>query len=134
MKTYSLPLSCFLLILAAAITLACGSRMLKSVSLSPPSANASGNPVQFTATGYYNMGPMTVTPLEALWGVCYQGNFTSAVSVSQNGLAQCGAGSVGTYTVWADAPSGSTGPCSQHISACGVADCQITGAAQLTCP
>lgn len=58
MRKYGLSVS-FLAILVIAITLACGSspRILQSVSLSPPTADARGNPVQFTATGYFNDNP-----------------------------------------------------------------------------
>ena len=136
MRNFGLPFSCFLLILAAAIALACGSspRILESVSISPPSADANGSPVQFTATGNYNGLPFQVSPLTATWGVCYQGNETSGVSVSKNGLAQCAAGAAGTFAVWASAPSGSTGACPQACTACGGCGCQVTGTAQLTCP
>jgi hypothetical protein len=56
MRKYGLSVF-FLAVLAIAITLACGSspppRILQSVSLSPPTADAQGSPVQFTATGYF---------------------------------------------------------------------------------
>jgi len=143
MRDYGLPFSCFLLFLAAAIALACGSPaaprntngILTSVSISPPAADAQkyGGQVQFTATGYYSTPPSPVTPLTATWGACSQDNPTSGVSVSKNGLAQCAAGSVGTYTVWAFAPSGQT-VCPAFETACGGGGCQVTGTAQLTCP
>ena len=60
MRKYGLSVF-FLAVLALAITLACGSspppRILQSVSLSPPTADAQGSPVQFTATGYFNDQP-----------------------------------------------------------------------------
>jgi len=98
MKSYGLPFSCFLLFLAAAIALACGSPagprnttgILKSVSISPASADAQNYPlglVQFTATGQYTTAPFQVTPLTATWGACYQGSATNGVSVSSNGVA-----------------------------------------------
>jgi hypothetical protein len=132
-------------VLAIAITLAGGSPagpsnttgILKSVSISPGSADAQNYPfglVQFTATGYYTTPPFQVTPLMATWGACYQNQPTTGVSVSSNGLAQCAAGSVGTFTVWAFAPSGSKGPCPLIVNACGGGGCQVTGTAQLTCP
>jgi hypothetical protein len=74
-----------------------------------------------------------VTPLTATWGACYQDSPTSGVFVSTNGLAQCAAGSVGTYTVWAYAPSGQTA-CPNIVNACGGGGCQVVGTAQLTCP
>jgi len=142
MRSYGLP--CFFLLLALAVAvLACAAGpsnttgILKSVSISPASADAQNYPfglVQFTATGYYTTPPLQVTPLKATWGACYQGNPTTGVSVSKNGLAQCAAGSAGTFTVWAFAPSGSTGPCPAIVSACGGGGCQVTGTAQLACP
>jgi len=134
----------FVLIVAAAITLACGSPaaprntsgILQSVTISPATADAQNYPdgqVPFIATGYYTTPPLQVTPLTATWGACYQGNPTSGVSVSPKGLAQCSAGAVGTYTVWAFAPS-NAGICPLFVNACGGGGCQVTGTAQLTCP
>ena len=141
MREYGLSVY-FLAILAIAVTLACGSspagRILQSVSLSPPTANAQGSPVQFTATGYFDQQPSPVKPLTANWGACYQNQRTTAVSVSVDGLAQCAAGAVGTYTVWAWSENGSdscgaagtvpANPCG------GGGECQVTGTAELTCP
>jgi hypothetical protein len=141
MRKYGL--SVFLLaILAIAITLACGSspRILQSVSLNPPTADAQGNPIQFTATGYFNEQPATSKLPEASWGVCYQNQRTTAVSVSAEGAAQCAAGAVGTYTVWAVAQRGgdSCGPAGAvPFNPCpdaGTWGCQVVGTAQLTCP
>jgi len=144
MKSYGLLFSCFLLILVAAIALACGSPgprnttgILQSVSVVPANADAENFPlgmVPFTATGYFTTPPFQITPLPATWGACYQGNPTSGVTVSSGGVAQCVAGSVGTYTVWANAPSGSTGPCPAVCTSCGGCGCTVTGTAQLTCP
>ncbi len=143
MTKYGLSVS-ILAILTIAITLACGSspspRSLQSVSLSPPTADAQGNPVQFTATGYFNEQPSPATLTAANWGACYQNQRTTAVSVSAEGVAQCAAGAVGTYTVWAWAESaaGSCGGNNGEVPAnpCGgaSAQCQPTGTAQLTCP
>jgi len=47
---------------------------------------------QFTATGYFNEQPSSVTLSAANWGVCYQR--TTAVSVNTDGLAQCAAGAL----------------------------------------
>lgn len=141
MRKYG-PSVFFLAVLSIAITLACGSsptRALKSVSLSPQTADADGSPVQFTAMGYFNDQPLTAKLVSANWGACYQKQPTTAVSVSTNGLAQCAAGAVGTYTVWAWAESaaGSCGGNNGEVPAdlCGgVIPCQPTGTAQLTCP
>lgn len=131
----------FLLVLAAAIMLACGSssanRMLQSVTLSPATADGQSYPggqVQFTATGIYSARPSPVTPLSASWGACdLGGNSTSDVSVSASGIAECATGSVGTYTVWAFGSNPSKGTCGA-INACGGGCGRITGTAQLTCP
>jgi len=140
MKKYVLSVS-LLAILAIAITLACGSspRVLQSLSLSSPAADAQGNPVQFTATGYFNRQPSPVKLVSTNWGACYQNQRTSSVSVSANGLAQCAAGAVGTYTVWtwAESSADSCGGNNGEVPAnpCGGAgECQVTGTAQLTCP
>src|SRR5580704_8155355 len=64
MKTYGLSVFS-LAVLAMAISLACGSspqRVLKSVSLTPATANAGGSSVQFAATGYFNQQPSPVEP------------------------------------------------------------------------
>lgn len=141
MRKYG-PSVFFLAILAIALTLACGGsspRSLQSVILSPATADAQGNPVQFTATGYFNHQPSTATLTQANWGACYQNQSTTAVSVSTEGLAQCAAGATGTYTVWARAETAaySCGGNNGEVPAnpCGGASfCQITGTAQLTCP
>jgi len=143
MRSYGLPFSCFLLVLVAVIALACGSppapRSIQSLSISPATANADQYPngrVQFTAIGYYTKPPSPVKPQSATWGACYQSQQTTGVSVSKNGVAQCAAGSVGTYTVWAfvvqQPPPGYA--CPNVEDACGGGGCQVTGTAQLTCP
>lgn len=131
-----------LTVLAITVTWACGGaspRALQSVTLSPATADAQGNPVQFTATGYFNHQPSTATLTQANWGACYQNQRTTAVSVSTEGLAQCASGATGTYTVWAWAESAadSCGGNNGEVPAnpCGGASkCQPTGTAQLTCP
>jgi hypothetical protein len=69
MRKYGLSVS-FLDVLAIAIMLACGSspppRSLRSVSLSPATADAEGSPVQFTATGYFNDQPSSAKLLAPL--------------------------------------------------------------------
>jgi hypothetical protein len=142
MKNHGPQLLFCLLILAAAITLACGSsasRTLQSVSVSPPSADAQDFPngqVTFTATGYYSKSPSQVSPLTATWGACYQQAATTAITVSSSGVAQCMPGASGTYTVWAfdtkpTAPG--TANCNAETE-CGGGCGRVTGTAQLTCP
>lgn len=136
--TYSITV----LVLAASFTLACGGssntatqavRSIQSITISPATADAQNYPsgqVQFTATGYYNTQPSPVTPLSATWGVCEQNTPTTAVTVSNNGLAQCTSSAVGTYTVFAyDFPN----PTCLALTACG-GGCTVEGTAQLTCP
>ena len=126
---------------AAAFALSCGSgsdpnHMLQSITLSPATADAQDYPgglVQFTATGYYAVAPKTVTPLSACWGSCYNSASTTAITVSQSGVAQCASGAVGTFTVWANDPPGPTGVGCNAITACG-GGCMVSGTAQLTCP
>lgn len=130
-----------MLVVAASFSLAalsCGAsstgvRQLEAVTLSPAAANATDYPdgqVAFVATGHYNAAPITVSPLAARWGTCYQGGSTTAISVTQAGIAQCALGAVGSYTVWADDPP--LGISCNAITACG-GGCFVAGTAQLTC-
>ena len=105
------------LILLAAGIAACGGsvmnngRMLQSLTVTPASADAQnfpGGKVQFSATGTFNMAPVTVDSQAVLWSI---GNpFASPsptmpqASVSTTGLAQCN-GFVGTTLVEATAPT-----------------------------
>ena len=124
------------LVLLIAIALACGAsppqRTLQSITLAPATADANGEPVQFTATGIYNTQPIQVTPQSATWGACYQNASTTDVSVTSNGLAQCASGAMGTFTVFAYDTVGQV--CSGSVTACGGGGCYVTGTAQLTCP
>jgi hypothetical protein len=142
MRSLLVALSTFALGVAALLTLSCGSsansdpnRVLQSITLTPATADAQDYPngqVQFTATGFYNSVPNTVTPLSAGWGTCSDNAATTAVTVSQAGVAQCASGAVGTYTVWAnDYPSTNVG--CNAVNACG-GGCMVAGSAQLTCP
>lgn len=142
MKCYRAQFFLFLLVVAAAISLACGSssgsgRMLKSVTLSPATADAQeypGGQVQFIATGSYSAPPSPVEPLSATWGACEQnGSSTESVSVSASGLAQCATGAVGTYKVWGFDVNPGKATC-DAINACGGGCGRVTGTAQLTCP
>jgi|SRR5208282_222412 hypothetical protein len=143
MKHSALPfLFLFVLAVAAAITLACGSsspRTLQSVSITPATANAQDYPdgqVPFTAAGSYTHPPSPVTPISATWGACTtDGSATTAVTVSSNGVAQCASGASGTYQVWAFDMSLIPGTANCNvITACGGGCGRVTGTAQLTCP
>jgi hypothetical protein len=140
MRNLNLPIYFSLLLLAAVITLSCGTsssstRSIQSVSISPATATAQpGEQVQFTATGIFDAPPSPVTPVTATWGSCYQNAPTTAVTVSSNGIAQCASGASGTYTVWADVVQQGQRACPAYATACGGAGCVVTGTAQLTCP
>jgi hypothetical protein len=136
-----LALSIVSLCLLAAFTLACGSSTLsgainnksipQSIVVAPAIANAQDYPdgqVPFVATGYFQMPPSPVSPLQAGWGVCFQNSSTTEVSVTETGVAQCQAGAEGAYTVFASRMT----TCNV-INACG-GGCQVSGFATLTCP
>lgn len=140
MKRLRPHFSLLVLVLAAALTLACGSsasRTLQSVAISPASADAKSFPggmVQFTATGTYAAPPSPVTPLAATWGTCDQGgNVTTEVSVSASGVARCTSGAAGTYKVWAFGLNIDGATCNVE-TACGGGCGRVPGTAQLTCP
>lgn len=111
-------------------------RELKAININPTAAQPSGSAttVQFTATGVWTAAPTSVTPQGANWGACLNGTPTSDVTVTSTGLATCGADAKGTYTVWAWAPSGGTGPQCTAVTACGAGCGRVNGTAQLTCP
>ncbi|MGA9307333.1 MAG: hypothetical protein WBW31_18155 [Candidatus Sulfotelmatobacter sp.] len=149
MKKLPIGLLSFALLLLASAVLSCGTTstalpcgtspassganagQLHSITLCPATADArdyADGQVQFTAIGFYVNPPSKVAPQPATWGACYQNTPTTEVSVSGNGLAQCGSGAAGTYTIFADDPTNclSVGPCGTG--------CFVTGNAQLTCP
>jgi hypothetical protein len=140
MRNYGF-LFCFMgLILAAAITLACGSaasqaQIAQSLSISPLTADAQDYPngqVQYTAMATYKNQPGQVK-VQPTWGACFQSNATNAVTVSSTGVAQCTAGASGIYTVWGYVMSGDQ-VCPASINACGSGGCRVTGTAALSCP
>jgi hypothetical protein len=127
-----------LLVLAASITLACGSnpqRQIESLTVSPSSADAPQ--VQFTATGTYTRPPVTVSPLQANWVVVdVTGHQATEVSISTSGLAQCASGASGVYTVGAwvtllGPPGAMCEVLTPFGNPCGDS---VIGFAQLTCP
>jgi len=149
MRSHGLPSFFFLLVLAIAITLACGSPMSpssqncssnpavanpdmpQSITLCPAVADARDYPdgqVQFTAIGSYKAPPSPALPEPVVWGACQQNQFTTGVTVSSTGVAQCASGASGTYTVWA---TGGPVLCNV-ITPCG--QCGATGQAKLKCP
>lgn len=127
-----------LLTFLAFVLLACGSssHMLQTVTVTPATADAQNFPseqVQFTATGHFNSTPMSVSPLSATWGACFQSAATTAVTVTANGIAECTSGATGTFTIWAFSSNPSQVNCNA-ITACGGGCGRITGTAELTCP
>jgi hypothetical protein len=116
-------------------SLGCGGNSLKSVTVSPASAEAQNFPngqVQFTATGVYS-GSSHPAPVNNLsWcigsssGLC-NGNIASAATVDGKGLAQCLPSRTGTVTVIAGTGGAIGMPDTGHQFA-------VFGTAQLTCP
>ncbi|HTW57968.1 MAG TPA: hypothetical protein VMD99_07560 [Terriglobales bacterium] len=147
MRTFGPQWFFFLFLLAAAITLACGSSQhamtgcgsvagsnttgsLQSVSVCPATADAqqySDGEVPFAAVGVYSTQPSPASLTAVVWGVCQQGQPTDLVTVTETGVAKCGAGASGTYTVWATGT-----PVCNVVGPCGA--CGPTGKAELTCP
>ena len=137
-----------LLLVAAAIALACGSpsssqsstRTLTSITVSPASPEAANYPdgeVPLSATGFFNLPPSPVTPISVQWGTCTQAGMPAEVSVTLNGIAQCAPGAVGTFPVTATVPPSNTNVMCGALMACGSSgtDCAgVHGAAKLTCP
>ena len=140
MENVRLTLSFFALVLAGSLlTLSCGAgqTQLQSMSLNPTAADAkdySGGLVQFIATGYYINPTHTVTPQSANWVPCQNNSPTNDVSVNTSGVAQCGAGASGTYSIdaWNPLTGSGTYNCPAQ-NACG-GGCTIEATAQLTCP
>jgi len=139
-KKIAAPNSLSVLILTgtlAVISCGAGQTQLQSMSLSPAVADAKDYPdgkVLFTATGYYINPPHTVTPQSANWIAC-QGNApTNAISVTNVGVAQCGSGASGTYSInaWNPLTGSGTYSCPAQ-NACG-GGCSIEAMAQLNCP
>jgi hypothetical protein len=128
----------FLLLLAAAIMLACGSgtaHIPQSVTVSPATAVASNGQAQFTATAYFNVMPSPVTPAAATWSACnFANGDNSEVTVSTTGLAQCSAGPSRTYMIFAFVPDPTfKGVCNTESLPCGGSCGGVVGVATLTC-
>ena len=141
MEKFRFGLSFLALVLAASFALlSCGSgshSQLQSITVSPATADAQAYPdgeVPFTATGSFIHPSRTVTPQSANWVACQQNEPTTAVSVSQGGVAQCASGATGTYSIkaWDTLISPGVLNC-PSTNACG-GGCTVVGTAQLTCP
>lgn len=154
MRSYGLLFFSFLLVLAGAIALACGSPVshiapscspvptttnsigLQSVTVCPAAADAKDYPdgeIQFVAIGTFNTAPSPALPTPVYWGACQQNQPTTGVTVSNTGVAQCASGASGNYTVWAYGLNDQK-VCPEFVGPCGTGGCQVTGTAQLTCP
>jgi hypothetical protein len=121
----------------AMVPIACGDpatmappsgRRLETITISPATADAQGQAVQFTATGHWSAAPLTTTPQPAQWGACQNNAATTEVTVSSSGTAACASGAKGAFTVFAYDPTNCNA-----ITVCG-GGCTILGTAQLTCP
>jgi len=114
------------------ICLGCGSgsnpRMLQSISLT--ASPAGNNAIQYTATGYYNQAPKTMTPLPAFWGIYWPLGAQSGPTITQDGLAQCIAEAPGTYQIEVLAPADPSIPISQLLTAKKF----VVAYTQITCP
>jgi hypothetical protein len=113
-----------------------GNHQLRSVSISPATADAKnypGSQVQFSATGSFGGEPSQ--PLKSpqiTWctgsdnGMC-AGNIIQGATVDQNGLAQCNPSFTGTANIMAGTYTPATHPDAGPTL-------KIFGVAQLTCP
>jgi hypothetical protein len=109
-------------------------RLLVAVSVNPtvvdPIHFPSGQ-VQFTASGNFNMAPMTENPMTNVMWTVDRPAFSNApdlghATISQTGLAQCAVGFIGTVQVFATAPANPGQPLSQSN--------QMAGTARMNCP
>lgn len=117
---------------------ACGTHQLRSVSLSPASADARNFPsgqVSFIATGIFSdsMSPVPLTSNEIFWcvgsstGSCV-GNLNAGATLGQNGVGQCNPNFSGTITILAGTHSSAMVNPDQGLQL------KIFGTAQLACP
>lgn len=133
-------------ILLVAVAACGGGRQLRSLSVTPSSADAKnfpGGEVQFSAAGTFSHppSPVPVTSPEILWcyggtasaasptaGVC-AGNVAQFASVDQTGLAQCSPSAPGpiTVSILAGVPETAMNPDAGPTL-------KVFGSAQLTCP
>jgi|ERR1019366_6605928 hypothetical protein len=149
MRYYGLSSFFFLLVLAVAMTQACGSpashispncksaptasndSMPESITLCPAVADTQDYPngqVQFIAIGSFQTSPSPALLKPQLWGACQDNSPTTVVSISNLGLAQCESGASGTYSVFASDMTNCLA-----ISPCGTG-CFVSGYGELTCP
>jgi len=135
MQRQTAPIFCLVMI-AIAGAVGCGSmnpssnRVLKSMTLSPASADAqsSQGQVQFTATGTFSKAP---SPAPVPFAPPFTGTWFSSNSnvatITQSGLATCVSGAAGTVNIMATASTNS-GTGTQGTST------SVSASATLTCP
>ena len=109
------------------------SRQLQSIMVTPATATATSTSggVQFTATGMYNMNPMSVMSPPVVWSLMPFGSAQpqpAGVSLDANGMAHC-SGFVGTIPIVATAPMDPNTPLSMMT----MMTRNVSGMAQLTC-
>ena len=120
---------------AVALLTACGNQGLKSLTVTPPSADAKSSPngqVQFTAMGSY-AGSSQATVVKALWWNVQPWTTVPTAPtfvIDSNGMASCLGVISGTFTVWATTPTDQTLPLSKVT----VNTKQLSATAQITCP
>ena len=122
-------------LVCCAACLSCGtaaSRSLQTITLSPEAVASVQGAVQFTATDHWNASPRDTPPLAPVWGVCQGDEKATDVSITTSGIATCGKGAAGPYTVFVEDPSADSGPVCNVIDPCG-RGCQKMASAQLTC-
>jgi len=133
-----LPIATLSLVILMSTGCGNGNRELKSITVTPDAADAqkfSGGLVQFSAVGNYDEPPTPAALTSVSWcaspgpGVCVGINVKPGVTIDQNGLARCEAGSAGTWTINASSPP------TQASSPGGEIGANIVfGSATFTCP
>ncbi len=129
------------LCLLCAACLSCGSSTgLKSVTITPATADAKSSPngqVQFTAMGTSH-GSTGSVPVNVRWWnsrpwfTAPTPTPANEINIDDNGIATCTniPGLSGTFTIWATAPKDQSIDPSQMKQSTP----QVTGVAQMTCP
>jgi len=109
-------------------------RLLVAISVNPTVVDPIHFPngqVQFTASGNFNMAPMTEDPMTNVMWTVDRPAFSNApdlghATITQTGLAQCAVGFIGTVQVFATAAANPSQPLSQNN--------QMVATARMNCP
>jgi hypothetical protein len=117
----------FLLVLAAAITLACGgsNRQLQSITIN---GVTNGQQIQYTATGTFSASPTTVSPLPISWS--FAPPPPQYTLTTQPFVFHCEVAGPYASPLIAMAPSDPNAPSSGSISTTKM----ISASAQILCP